>query len=141
MAHLRSQSWGSSLIGSVVLAANFLVLAFTLWKILTDIFLPPNKIHMLIFTWLYGFVDGMMLAAAAIVLGHLDSGRLSERALDAFLWITGVLILFLLIYEVSIITNNSKKDYENPFDDSDETYREPNRAAGEELLHELRSPI
>lgn len=58
-----------------------------------------------------------------------------------FLWITGVLIPFLLIYEVSIIPNNSKKDYENPFDDSDKTYREPNRAAGEELLHELRSPI
>lgn len=138
MVYLRSQSWGSSSLESFVLTANFLVLAFALWKFLTDIFLPRNKIHAIIFTWLFALVDGLMLATAAVVLDNMDSRRLSQRALDAFLWTTGIVVFVMLIYEGLLIPKNGKKDDENPFDDRNETYSEPSRAAGEEPLQDFQ---
>lgn len=139
MVHLRSQPWGSSSLGSAVLAANFLVLAFALWKILTDIFLPPNKIHFSIFIVSFSLVNGLTLGIAAIILNDLDSGHRSQRALDAFLWITGILILILVFYESRLFAQkNSKKDDENPFDDRNETHSEASRAAGEEPLQDIR---
>lgn len=85
------------------------MLALALWKSLTDMFLPPNKIHLTVIISLFAPVGGILLGLAAIVRGDLETGNISQRVLDAFLWITGLLAVVVLFVETYLAQEYIKK--------------------------------